>query len=120
MYPNRSRVFASTGAPAQRTSPESGVARPKMQRIVVVLPAPLGPRKPTSRPVCAVNVASSRAVTGPYRFVSPRISSTAQLYRRERRGRSTAPVRGTDGGRERTLDAGRGLLGGDRPGHVRV
>ena len=42
-----------------------GRARPKMQRIVVVLPAPLGPRKPTMRPGAAWNDAPSRATTGP-------------------------------------------------------
>ena len=46
-------------------SPASGVASPKMQRIVVVLPAPFGPRKPTRRPRRAVNDAPSSAVTGP-------------------------------------------------------
>ena len=50
---------------ASSVSPLSGVARPKMQRIVVVLPAPLGPRKPTIRPGRAVNEAPSRATTSP-------------------------------------------------------
>ena len=65
MYPNRSRTSASIALPSQRTSPASGVARPKMQRIVVVLPAPFGPRKPTSRPRAASNEAPSSAVTAP-------------------------------------------------------
>ena len=43
----------------------SAVARPKMQRIVVVLPAPFGPRKPTRRPRAASNEAPSSAVTAP-------------------------------------------------------
>ena len=49
--------------PFQSVRPRSGRARPKMQRIVVVLPAPFGPRKPTSRPGRAVKVAPSRATT---------------------------------------------------------
>ena len=36
--------------PFQRTVPASRSVRPKMARIVVVLPAPLGPRNPTTRP----------------------------------------------------------------------
>ena len=44
---------------------QSWRASPKMQRIVVVLPAPFGPRKPTIRPGAAVNDAPSRATTGP-------------------------------------------------------
>src|ERR671912_2147897 len=97
MYPNRRRVFGSTGAPAQRTSPVSAVASPNTQRIVVVLPAPFGPRKPTRRPGRAVNDSPSSAVTGPYRLVSPRISSipptlpSGALTRRPRPGQRPGP-----------------------------
>src|SRR5690349_23152375 len=45
-----------------------------MQRIVVVLPAPFGPRKPVTRPGSMPNVRSSTATLSPYRFVSPRTS----------------------------------------------
>ena len=38
------------GAPSHRTSPASRAVSPKMARIVVVLPAPLGPRKPVTIP----------------------------------------------------------------------
>ena len=34
------------------TEPELGVSRPRIIRIVVDLPAPLGPRKPVTRPGC--------------------------------------------------------------------
>ena len=37
--------------------------------IVVDLPAPLGPRKPTICPFSTAKETSSIAVTGPYRFV---------------------------------------------------
>ena len=40
-------------------------------RSVVVLPAPLGPRKPVTRPVWTVNERSSTALTLRYCFVSP-------------------------------------------------
>ena len=41
-----------------------------MTRMVVDLPAPLGPRKPVTRPACAVKVTSSTAVKRPYVRVS--------------------------------------------------
>jgi hypothetical protein len=40
-------------------------------RSVVVLPAPLGPRKPVTCPGSTVKVSPSTAVTGPYRLVKP-------------------------------------------------
>jgi len=46
-------------------------------RRVVVLPEPLGPRKPVSFPAGAVKDTSRTAVTGPKLFVSPRTSSSA-------------------------------------------
>src|SRR5262249_41959851 len=45
-----------------------------MQRIVVVLPAPFGPRKPVTLPGSTPNVKSSTATLSPDRFVSPRTS----------------------------------------------
>src|SRR5580704_4923692 len=45
-----------------------------MHRIVVVLPAPFGPRKPVTLPGSMPNVSPSTAVFSPYRFVSPRTS----------------------------------------------
>src|ERR1700728_3347224 len=42
-----------------------------MHRIVVVLPAPFGPRKPVTLPASMPNVRSSTAVFSPYRFVRP-------------------------------------------------
>src|SRR6185437_11311112 len=45
-----------------------------MQRIVVVLPAPFGPRKPVTLPDSIPNVRLSTAVLGPYRLVRPRTS----------------------------------------------
>src|ERR1700730_7651072 len=45
-----------------------------MQRIVVVLPAPFGPRKPVTLPGSMPNVRLSTAILAPYRFVRPRTS----------------------------------------------
>src|SRR5580704_6180751 len=42
-----------------------------MHRIVVVLPAPFGPRKPVTMPGSMLNVSPSTAVFSPYRFVRP-------------------------------------------------
>ena len=47
------------------TSPEVAVVSPTITRIVVVLPAPLGPRKPVTRPGRASNETSSTAVKAP-------------------------------------------------------
>ena len=49
--------------PARRGS------RPKIVRIVVVFPAPLGPRKPVTCPGRTTKLRSSTAVTGPKRLV---------------------------------------------------
>src|SRR5579875_1479354 len=57
--------------PFQRTDPASSAVRPKMARIAVVLPAPLGPRNPTTWPEGTEKESPSRAVTGPNRRVSP-------------------------------------------------
>ena len=51
------------------TSPEVGGVSPTITRMVVDLPAPLGPRKPVTRPGLAVKVTSSTAVKRPYLFV---------------------------------------------------
>ena len=40
-----------------------------MQRIVVLLPEPFGPRKPVTRPGCTSKLRSSTASTRPKRFV---------------------------------------------------
>src|SRR3954447_7489033 len=51
-------------------------------RSVVVLPAPFGPRKPTTRPSSAVNDRSSTATTEPKRFVSPATSIACAMAQR--------------------------------------
>lgn len=58
-----------TGAQGERSwarrPPELAGVNPTMTRIVVDLPAPLGPRKPVTRPGEAVNETSSTAVNLP-------------------------------------------------------
>src|ERR1700691_978095 len=54
--------------------PAEGCTRPSSMRRVVVLPEPLGPRKPVTRPGSTVNDRSSTARTGPKDLESPRIS----------------------------------------------
>src|SRR5215472_13717119 len=49
--------------------PLVGAARPSSIRSVVVLPAPLGPRKPVTRPGPTSKLKPSTAVTAPYRLV---------------------------------------------------
>ena len=50
-------------------SPVVAGVSPTMIRMVVDLPAPLGPRKPVTRPCWAVNVTSSTARKAPYVLV---------------------------------------------------
>jgi hypothetical protein len=47
------------------TLPEVGRSRPRIIRIVVDLPAPLGPRKPVTRPGSTVKVMPSTAAVAP-------------------------------------------------------
>ena len=61
-------------APARRRAPVPlvGASRPRMIRIVVVFPAPFGPRKPVTWPGRTVKLRPSTAVTGPNRLISCR------------------------------------------------
>src|SRR5215469_3735522 len=56
------------------TRPAVGRSMARIIRIVVDLPAPLGPRNPVTTPGRTVKVSPSTAVFDPYRFVSPRTS----------------------------------------------
>src|SRR5690606_4104614 len=57
-----------------RTVPESWRRIPSRIRIVVDLPAPLGPRKPCTSPRATSRSRPSRAVTFPYFLVTPEMS----------------------------------------------
>src|SRR5437867_5592891 len=77
--------------PSMSTRPEVGLSSPAMMRMVVVLPAPFGPRKPWISPGATSRLTSSTAVKAPYlltRF-STRI---IRLPRRPRPAAATAPV----------------------------
>src|SRR6185437_16356578 len=56
------------------TEPAVGASRPRISRIVVVLPAPFGPRKPVIFPGATSNDRSSTAVVAPYLLVRLRAS----------------------------------------------
>src|SRR5918995_6153987 len=56
--------------------PEVGRVSPRSVRSVVVLPAPLGPRKPSTRPGLALKLSPSTATFAPKRLVRSRTSST--------------------------------------------
>src|ERR1700735_3564055 len=52
-------------------SPEEGLTSPSSMRSDVVLPDPLGPRNPVTRPGSTVNSRLSTATTGPKCFEMP-------------------------------------------------
>src|SRR5205085_963220 len=59
-----------------RASPDVGCTSPRSMPIVVVLPDPLGPRKPKTPPRGTRRVRWSTATTSPYCFVSSVVSMT--------------------------------------------
>src|SRR4030088_1198896 len=54
------------GAPSNQAWPADGSVSPRRSFTEVVLPAPLGPRKPKTSPFGTVIVSPARAVTWPY------------------------------------------------------
>ena len=68
MYPSRIRTrigFSKTQLPATRTVPEVAAMKVVMIRMVVLLPAPFGPRKPTTSPRPTENDTASSATCCP-------------------------------------------------------
>src|SRR5207245_10816321 len=66
-----SEALAASGSAARSwllmvTFPLVGLSRPAIMRMVVVLPAPLGPRKPWISPGSTERLTPSTAVRGPY------------------------------------------------------
>ena len=57
------RVEEYTGVPLTMTSPETGLSSPAMDRMVVVLPQPLGPSKVNSRPSGTLKLTPLTALT---------------------------------------------------------
>ena len=62
--------WEKTSYPATRAVPPVAGMKQARIRIVVVFPAPLGPRKPTTPPFSMLKETSRMAVTGPYCLVS--------------------------------------------------
>ena len=60
-----STFWVAMSKPATVTRPDVAVVKPAIMRIVVVLPAPLGPRKPTISPRSTVNERSWMMVLEP-------------------------------------------------------
>src|ERR1700716_1638175 len=60
-----------TSNPATLADPEGGGRKQVRTRMVVVLPAPLGPRNPTMPPFSTSNEMLSTATVRAYRLVSP-------------------------------------------------
>src|SRR5512146_2543678 len=69
----------STSCPATTTRPASRRSSPQTIEIVVVLPAPFGPRSPYVSPGAISNVASATASRCPNRFWSPDTRRTGSL-----------------------------------------
>ena len=53
------------------TSPSSGASSPTIMRKSVVLPAPLGPTRPTFSPGLIWNEASTKRICRPYCLLNP-------------------------------------------------
>ena len=137
-------TFDSAGSswPRTRRTPESGSAWPVSSRIVVDLPAPLGPSRPRQMPSGTSRSRPSTAVIGPNLLTTPRSSIAAidlmlsghvrracgsrpwKTGRRARRAMDQGPARGDDagGGTPRGARAPRPLSGLDdrRPARRRL
>src|SRR5215211_817177 len=112
--------------------PASGATSPRSIRRVVVLPAPLGPRKPATVPSSMAKSSRSTASTSPKRLLSPWtvMAAMARLLAGERWalptlgvaapavvGLAAAPGRRPPGGREAGCRPSGGA-GGDQAGLV--
>ena len=87
---------------ARSSSPASGAESPTSIRIVVVLPAPFGPRNPVTVPGSQRNETSLTTVRPPRRFVRPVASIMAQASgsaARAEHGRASIPGSTSVGGR---------------------
>src|ERR1044071_4461584 len=80
-----SRGFSSTSNPATVAVPAEGGRKHVRTRIVVVFPAPLGPRKPTIWPFSTSNEMLSTASVRAYRLVRPSTLIILQCSRPDRR-----------------------------------
>src|SRR5262249_10827389 len=67
-------------SPKTSIEPASGIARPAMQRMIVVLPAPFGPNSAKRSPLRSSKLAPSTAFTSPNDFLSSRMHSAGALF----------------------------------------
>src|SRR5258708_9065764 len=75
----------ATSCPATASSPESGRTRPPSAEMSVVLPAPLGPRRPKNSPASTASETPASAVTAPKRLWTARASTAIVKWSRRRR-----------------------------------
>ena len=99
---------ARPGDPFHRTLPASRSVRPKMARMVVVLPAPFGPRNPTTWPAGTSNERSFKATMSPYERRRPWRTSTSLTPSPYERGSSRRPSRDRLRRHVGRFDTGRG------------
>src|SRR5947207_14158891 len=92
--------------PFTRMRPEVGLSRPAMIRIVVVLPAPFGPRKPWISPGATSRLTPSTAVKAPY-FLTRFSTRIIALPRRPRPAAPSPALPAREGDVHRP-DVGRG------------
>src|SRR5438270_7614367 len=69
-----SRARSGMGWPSMLHEPPLALGMPSSTRIVVVLPEPLGPRKPNTLPTGTARSMPSTAAISPKRLVRPRVS----------------------------------------------
>src|SRR5438128_987008 len=72
---------AATSTPPTRTRPVEGRRYPVITRMVVVLPAPLGPSSPSTSPAPMSKLTSVMASTRPKRRLTPWTSTPPALNR---------------------------------------
>src|ERR1700737_3536386 len=108
-----------TGWPSSSTSPSSGTVAPESALMSDDLPAPLSPITAMISPGSTSKSQPSRAVTGPYRLISPRACSTgAAVVGIESVDMMVAPRRGAvDIVPSLSAAAMRELVGGDGENH---
>src|SRR5437763_11848988 len=69
--------------PHTLASPQLGLSSVARMRMVVVLPAPLGPMKPYTSPFSSFSVSRLRAYRSPYIFVRSRVSIMGQSLKNQ-------------------------------------
>src|SRR5208282_1506840 len=93
--------------PSARTSPALGRVSPMIMPIVVVLPAPLPPSRPTTVPGSTAKEIASTAVVAPKRLTSRRASMAGVGGKRSLGAEDRAVL---DGGGGLVIAGGGGLL----------